>query len=68
MNHQYIEVVGDSSNFNNLNGLNEDNKTPVLLPTSIINEFNFKLKLLQISYPILVKCSLPVFVVDESYG
>ena len=38
MNHQYIEVVGDSSNFNNLNGLN-DNKTDVVLYDEYYNGY-----------------------------
>ena len=39
MNHQYIEVVGDSSNFNNLNGLNDDNKTDVVLYDEYYNGY-----------------------------
>jgi len=38
MNHQYIEVVGDSSNCNNLNGLN-DNKTDVVLYDEYYNGY-----------------------------
>ena len=38
MNHQYIETVGDTSNFNNLNGLN-DNKTDVVLYNEYYNGY-----------------------------
>ena len=48
--------------------LNADNRTPELLPTSITKEFSFRLNRSDISTPIFVKCSLPIFVVDESYG
>ena len=39
MNHQYIETVGDTSKFDNLNDLNDHNKTDVILYNNYYNGY-----------------------------
>ena len=39
MNHQYIETVGDTNKFDNLNNLNDHNKTDVILYNNYYNGY-----------------------------